>query len=184
MSAPSRITSLSSIGSCADTFFHPRPSPQSRLKWPLPAPQVPTDLTPRAWSGWFAIPIQPASPTHLDLLPEPQIVAFPDSVGCYPDPVGCYPGSVGRYPGPRRPGTRSVAVPILSAATPVHAPPELGRLLSDRVGRYPFPPCRLVIVSTPTAGSRVAAIRCCCCCCCLPLSLLIGRRLAQQYQTR
>ena len=90
----------------------------------------------------------------------------------------------------------SVATPVPSAATPDHAVPELGRsqsrycrplelgrLLSDRVGRYPFPPCRLVIVSTPTAGSRVAAIRCCCCCC-LPLSLLIGRRLAQQYQTR
>ena len=58
----------------------------------------------------------------------------------------CYPGSVGRYPGPRRPGTRSVAVPILSATTPVHAPPATPGARSVTIrSRRPLP---IAIVST------------------------------------
>ena len=68
-------------------------------------------------------------------LPFPmQSVATPihGASGAQPQ-VGRYPDPVARYPGPRRPGTRSVtipipsvAIPVPSAATLIHAVPELG----------------------------------------------------------
>ena len=99
---------------------------------------------------------------QVPLPPGPQIVTFPDAVGRYPDPVG-------RYPGPRRPGDRSVAIPIMSAATPVHAVPEIGRSLSRYRRPLPIPTVTTCDSEHFTVGSRVVAAIRCCCWCCLPL---------------
>ena len=110
----------------------PPPLPKSRLTWPLPAPQVPTDLTPRAWSGWFATPIQPVLQVTLPSSRPPSSPRAPDrrlsrlswllsrSRRLLPrfrrplprttpsrNSVGRCPDIVGRYPGPRPVALRS-----------------------------------------------------------------------------